>query len=312
MKMDYKTLTVLVLLSLVLSTTSSAQEFAPLGAKWYFPATAWLSNSTELVTFEGVGDTVINDKTCRILYKDFYTRFGDIGNYYFYQSSDSIFHYDESNDKFDLIIVQSAMPTDTFLVEKTMGYQFPDSMNCIVDSISFINIDNEDSLRVQHVRLVSYKVIESDTFIFEQHKRIIERIGFDYGLLPGPFDWMADGGFIEGDVRCYEDSEIGLVNFSNVDCSYTSTEELDDFNSILVYPNPVYEKLFLEIPVIASNWSYSIYDINGKELWTKKNISGQVGGLIEVDVSNWQSAMYFIKLSDKANQVYYSAKVLKK
>lgn len=158
------------------------------------------------MTYESVGDTVINNKSCRILYKDFGTINGGSGNYYFHQSSDTIYQYDELNDTFDMIIDFGAMSGDTFQIEKNKGNGFLDTAYCIVDSISYINISANDSLRVQNVIQVDIYDYGKDTF--KCSKRIIERIGFNYALMPLQLFSLADN-LREGEIRCYEGNEVG-------------------------------------------------------------------------------------------------------
>lgn len=58
-----------------------------------------------------------------------------------------------------------------------------------------------------------------------------------------------------------------------------------------VYPNPVAEELFLNIPSYFSNNKVEIYDVTGKQLMVRKSDS-----LLDIDVRNLNSGIYFIKL----------------
>ena len=59
-------------------------------------------------------------------------------------------------------------------------------------------------------------------------------------------------------------------------------------NSILVYPNPVKNNLFVN--GLANNSKISIYDLSGKLLFNKQITNNQI------DISSFQSGVYTVKI----------------
>ncbi len=291
--MNMKRLIKLLVLILFMSNVT-AQEFAPLESKWYFPMYYSFSSSIGVLTYETIGDTIINNKFCKILFKDESTTLGNSGNYYFHQASDTIYHYDESNDEFDLVIVFNAEVGDTFLIEKPMGFAYPDSMLCIIDSISYLNNSSTDSLRIQNVRLVAPYFNGNDTLDAVYHRTIIEKVGFGYGLLPLEIEWLADWR-VEGDIRCYEDSEIGILNFSDVDCLFTPTVNIQE-DKLRIYPNPASQ--FITIGSIHKKITkIEILNSMGKVVYEELNPKAKI------DISTLNSGIYLIKIRMKGEDL---------
>lgn len=81
-----------------------------------------------------------------------------------------------------------------------------------------------------------------------------------------------------------------------------SIEELDS-NNIKIYPNPVQNSLHIDL-LQNTNYSYRIFNLNGKEISYKNNLNTTN----QVNMSNYSSGLYFIKLINKSNQ---NIKILK-
>lgn len=71
---------------------------------------------------------------------------------------------------------------------------------------------------------------------------------------------------------------------------------VDDFNasSFNVYPNPTNSILNIELNSSHTNLTYQIFDILGKQITTE---TLEAGNLSQIDVSNWNSGLYLIKIS---------------
>ncbi len=75
-----------------------------------------------------------------------------------------------------------------------------------------------------------------------------------------------------------------------------SESSFDNFE-VLVYPNPAGENVILEISQIISNNNYSLFVFNvlGEQVYSLDKL----GEVNSIDVSNWNSGIYFYKISDK-------------
>ena len=277
-------------LQFFLLTHLSAQEFAPVGATWIFPESYWIIPVPGIVIYTSTGDTTIQNKPARIINKDHNTCYGGGGDYYFHQSNDSIFRYDPYVEEFELAFIFNASVGDRWTIYEPIQWGTHDSMQCIVDSISYIEISPTDSLRVQHVRLQPFEfyIIDGDTVFFHQKDIIIERIGFRTAISAVEWWTICDGNF-EGEIRCYEDEEVGLINFSDVDCFYVSTEEPEKTLPVHVYPNPASSHLYFDAK--GHQISYvEIIDNKGRRV---KVIEA---GFEQIDISELPSGVYFVKI----------------
>ncbi len=270
------------------------QEFAPIGSIWHFPIHYFTTSSIDVLTIESVGDSLIQDKTCKVLYRDESTSYGGLGEYYLYQNQDSVFQYIESTDQFDLIFVFNLMEGDTFVIQKSYSDQLIAPINCIVDSISFIEIMSGAPLRVQHVRIEYRSTLGTDTIDLTTNKTLIERIGFEDGIFPNGLEISAGDWRWEGPIRCYEDNQLGLINFSNVDCLFTPVNEKYNYEK-RVYPNPATNELnILFSDEIAS---LEIISLSGEYVVVLSNPTSPI------DISNISSGVYALRIKTKDNHV---------
>jgi len=68
---------------------------------------------------------------------------------------------------------------------------------------------------------------------------------------------------------------------------------------LTIYPNPTSDQLIIELPSIELlSENMSIHDATGKLVWT-----GNVQGMIRLDVSTWDNGVYHIMHRNKAYQI---------
>ncbi|MDH7911152.1 T9SS type A sorting domain-containing protein [Winogradskyella sp. SYSU M77433] len=72
---------------------------------------------------------------------------------------------------------------------------------------------------------------------------------------------------------------------------------VNNFNveAFKIYPNPAKATLYIQMDNIYSNVEVSIYDVQGKQIGLSKTLSSNI---TELDVSNFESGIYFVKLSN--------------
>ena len=211
--------------------------FAPIGAKWYFPETYFNSPNIGLVTFTSIEDDIIQGENVRVIYKDNATCNGNDGNYFTLEKNDSLFLFNPNNQAFELQWIYNSEIGDSWEIYQT-DQSIPDTLTCLVDSLSMYELPNGKFTTVQHVTLTSryFEILETE---------IYEHFGFTNSLFPNELISICDGDF-EGSLRCYEDDEIGLINFSNVGCLFTPVSNLENSHTIKVFPNPASTMIYIE------------------------------------------------------------------
>jgi len=158
-----------------------------------------------------------------------------------------------------------------------------------VDSISAISLSSSDSLKVQHVSF-SNDSIE----FFDLGEMVIEKIGFASSMFPNFPIPSCDLSFV-GPVRCYEDSEIGLVNIGDLPCEYVPIKNIEsDLYSLKIFPNPSIEKIYVDhISNSFDELFFEIITIEGETISSSNLLTN------EIDISNLESGIYFLKIFKK-------------
>ena len=244
---------------------SLAQVFAPEGAHWYFPERNFASSKLGLVQFTNMGDTLIDGKLCQVIYKDNGTCNLSKGSYFTYMENNQLFYYDQILNVFRLFINFEAGVGDAWVMP-VLGWE-NDSLKIHVDSISYLTLPSMDSLRVQHVRYF-FKHFDECFSGFDKTE-IIERIGFVNGLFPSiEFVSLCDGQW-EGNIRCYEDLEIGLLQFDTVDCLFTTSIVKPLQATINISPNPADQFFRIYLDKIGRPLEFYLYTIYGQKLLTQ-------------------------------------------
>jgi len=289
----------IILLAMIFSFSQMihSQYWAPKGTTWFYDQDIFPQGSSiSYIKFESLGDTVINEDTLTVIqesrshndsiHSEFYTKFDDNKVYYFHvQDNNYKLMYDfsaEPGDTLNIYCRQSESDTEPYAYIK-------------IDSLSSLKI-GDDTLKVQHFSSI-YSVETSCNMI--QVQPIIERIGHLKFMFP-QHAW-ADPPY-GGNLRCYEDSIIGLYKISDKDCDYFTTdinsEQLNQSN--YVYPNP----------------TNNILNIDSKYEITEIKLFNKLGNLIlqqqysdKIDMSALPNDIYFVKIQFK--DYYEISKIIK-
>jgi hypothetical protein len=161
----------------------------------------------------------------------------------------------------------------------------------IVDSISYMYLNNQDSLRVQHLTVLqkNWSEPDSDYYWNWQTDILIEKLGFKSALLPiNGGDGFSDDQY-ETDIRCYQDNIIGLVKLTeDENCITTSTSEKEEIKFDL-YPNPTHGVVHLRGLENAKDVRIIITDSSGNKM-------GEFSHLHEIDMQNLHTGVYFLQI----------------
>jgi hypothetical protein len=299
--------TLLILFLIITNCSFYAQDFAPIGAEWYYGEGYAFSGDKNYIKFTVVKDTVINGKSCRKITKRHKVECNlrDFTEY-MYSSNDSVFYYDTTFNNFQTLYVFDAQPSDSWVLEYTDEDDELDSLITTVDSVSNIQI-NSQSLRQLHV---TYEKIDENRNRTHS-STIIEKIG-DVKYM---FNWnpmshiICDMNSSEG-LRCYEDGNLGLYSTGLADScdlvyDWSGIDEVISSIQIEVFPNPA--ETYVEISISDFNdFNISLFDLNGRLIKSKK----VDGSDQKLKLSSIHKGVYFIQIK-RDNQVLGYQKLVK-
>lgn len=106
----------------------------------------------------------------------------------------------------------------------------------------------------------------------------------------------ADGNLIVGESILYQ---IALLNTLNI-------EEVNDKNlSLIIYPNPVENELFIQHQEIT-NWQVQVYDVTGKQ------ITSVFVNQVSMNLNFLSCGTYYLVFTNEENSVNVTKKIIKK
>uniref|UniRef100_UPI0032168357 T9SS type A sorting domain-containing protein n=1 Tax=uncultured Draconibacterium sp. TaxID=1573823 RepID=UPI0032168357 len=290
-----KTLTLIILL--LISISLNAQVFAPNEAVWYYSYDPDVTLDDGYQKIEVVGDTLINDKLCKILQRT------NIGYNYWYQDyyeivEDEIFIYEKDsvvyfkNDSlFHILYDFSAKAGDSFY------------------SISLISSCNEPFL----VEIDSITTIDFDDVLLKKFHigdyYYLERIGYPAYMFRFQIPCEpVTGSHYPGPLRCYFDNIVGNLSSNIVSgCNYiTSSNQIGvNNNSIKIYPNPSQRQECINIEISDENVKkITIYNLLGQLI---KNYSIADNKSATISIEN--SGNYIVCFNDKNDRIVYRKKL---
>ncbi|HAQ37273.1 MAG TPA: hypothetical protein DCX89_00730 [Saprospirales bacterium] len=272
----------IILLSLIFYfIPGTAQEWAPVGAKWHYDILYAFSG--DVGYHEVYCDSIVEiaGKSCKRINIDY----AACNNYftqklYTYSQGDSLMVYDPQLDIFQMLYNFGAEPGDKWnylIVEFFEGSI--DTLQIQVDSIGLEYI-NGTALKKQYI---SYTYPEE--YQLYTHGIVMEKLG-DIVFLANintSFYGLCDVDFI-GFLRCYEDAEIGFYSTELRDSCTWSFKWGSSFKtiyeeSIRIFPNPVDKNLYFSTTDITCK--YQIFNGLGQIMMTGEGRSTDVSGLAE-------------------------------
>jgi hypothetical protein len=306
----------IILLNIIVmfSGTAFSQEFAPIGAKWYYDH--FYGGQAYLTVIEAVKDTLVDDKECAKLstnsvwafMKPDGTYYWDtlfFGNDFVYYSNDTVFHY--LNGSFYPLYLFNVNPGDTILVKESAGCDEPtyycSRFEYIVDTISNTNISGHN------LKLIYNSPAPETGWVFvtpDLNEPIIELIGstrYFWGAYI--YDWL------EGSVkslRCYDGGSLFYKGaYWELDCDYLmplpdpSSITSPDKRAIKAYPNPFNEHIFIETGNgFTSPVDVILYTSCGKEVISERVVPA---GKLQLHKGSLQPGVYILEIKQGANPV---------
>lgn len=276
-----KNLFLIILTSI--SIQISAQEFAPIGAKWHYSQGTLNPELIAFKTIESISDTVIEGKSCKKLNQVSAYMPPNTPSIFLYSSNNSVFVYEEGS--FHLLYDFGAISGDTI----ELGYLTYNAspLKMIIDSTSTITI-NGQSKKLQYVTC-------GDGLVIEFGGKVIEGIGNTEYMFP-----RLDGN-LDGPLRCYKDNILGLFlspfhtnngwDFQNCEQIITGINDLHVTETISIYPNPV--KSSFTLTNLDRVTEFEIFDIHGRKV-----MKGTVNFTQVIKIENLPKGLYFLRLQN--------------
>jgi hypothetical protein len=295
-----KPLMISFIVALILSIVEmSSQEWAPVGAKWYYTPPGY----GNCVYVESVKDTVVNEQQSKLLGIRYCYDDQLISNEIIQQTGDSIYFLHDTI--FILLYNLSAKIGDTIEVYQNefipidgfLHQGYPESISSFgykIIGYDSIDIGGEWRKRQQTENLhnSAWKVsIGNYPFIIDGIGSMCYFFGRFSGIIPEE---------LLGQLRCYSDEKTNWKNPSwNEDCDflYTGTES-PIVPGISLYPNPFSKNIRIEVDR-SYQYFAKVYDFTGKlVVCTAFHNSVSIG-------ENLQQGLYILKVETEMKQFSY-------
>lgn len=301
-----------LLFTLLISITSIAQNFAPIGAKWHFqnecPTPAHIDNCG-FYTIEVNRDTTINGNLCTILEKDTGIIVPE-AQLIIWEDNNKVYFFE--NNQFKLLFDFNLNAGDTLTYRIPHNYNGHYNLVCgsYSDSSKFAHaiIDSTKNITINSQNLKTLYTSTLDPFnsnhLGWELGQITERIGCsENSVLFGHSQTICLGTF-SGHFRCYSDN---LINYKPVseDCDYiTGIDQYSINNFLNISPNPTSSNF--TIKGLNTPYNIIIYNSIGQNVYSEKNIT--ITNKV-IDVTPFNKGLLFIRI-EAEGEVYYQ-KIIK-
>ena len=298
----------LFLFVLIVSKLCFSQNFAPVGASWYYDERFAFSNAIDYIHFQSVKDTIIAGKNCQKITKRHYINcnFRPFDEYV-YTQNDTVFFYDSTFNSFQILYDFTASQGDYWKILLKNEFNNTDTLTVTVDSVSSILI-NGFNLKVLYV---TYTYSNPNAPVQSISSTITERLGdINYMFNWFPKTFICDNNYSNG-LRCYSDNILGQYSTNIADsCNYvyTSVNELNNQKKLSIYPNPATG--YFSFDATTGNFPARITITNslGEKVYENNHLKSYE----KINISQLPTGVYFITVKpENAQQIIY-AKLIKK
>ena len=262
----------LLLVFFILSPLLKSQEFAPVGAEWFYSEGFFTGFPIieDYIKFTSEKDTMVKGISCRKITKRHSLTCHNRPDFELvYDNDDTVFFFDPYFDDFQVLYLKNAMPADSWIIKVVDEYEVVDTLSVVVNSVSELMVGSY-ALKKYHVTYNKPNGVEGNSY----SSTIIDRIG-DIHYMFNWYQWTSvacDANTSQG-LRCYGDFEIGQYSTGIAEtCDYieywvSNDYEIDE-DELMIFPNPVKDLLeikFGEVSAVAE-----IYDLQGKLLLSER------------------------------------------
>lgn len=271
------------------NNNSFGQDFAPIGAEWYYSSSAGglAPTGSEYYHLVARKDTSINNFILRIIDRTYYRYQGDsitLAPYYIYQTEDTVFLYNIDLNKFLRLLIFNPNQGDT------LTFDIPYVNNTLEDSTFRAVIDT--------IVTETYNEVELKKYVLEQ----IDEFGWFCGYYlekVGGYEWFLPLGKAiipeaDGPVRCYHDNEI-KINFTSRACDYRRVSSINSqfYDNFSIFPNPTSGKVTIKSEVKIE--LIEIIDSSGKTILKTNKPT--------FDLTEFTNGIYYINIHSNQNSI---------
>jgi hypothetical protein len=284
------------LLFILLTANLYAQEWAPVGAKWTYSfltlnwatLTSPASMIDNPITMECIGDTLIQNKSCRIINRGF---MNESSKSYLYYENEKIYMYIDSVVGFHTLYDFSARTGDNWTIIAPSN-MIGDTLTVVVDSIGTKLISGK-LYRVQYTHTLnpynSYWHLDGE---------IIEDIGNINNFFPTT---MVCGFYSYGPVRCYEDRfksvKLSKINCDSIRIIWNNNTNLD---YVSIYPIPTKSDLFVKFNTEDEfEYDMEIYSDIGEKVIFVTNLYEKNAS---ISLEKLSKGLYFLRITTTTGQ----------
>ncbi len=272
----------------------SAQNFAPLGAKWTYQIGSGCCNNgreKDFVEWSVVQDTFIHQQNCRMLLKKGISIEGFPDTIFVYQDHQQVYYFDFYSHTFTLLYDFGKQKNESWKIQSGEC-----ELNVIVKDVSMVTINGQNLKRLE---------VTSDNSDYEGH--IIEKIG--YLKKPQPDFALYCYGLVSylnyyEVLRCYEDTELGFYDFQIApSCDYVKVnKEVATDLFFKLFPNPTqgnFTILLLHSPVEPTK--IYIYNAFGQQLQEELL---EYGNQKMISLNNLSDGIYLLQIETPRSKAF--------
>lgn len=280
-----------VFLQIPVALSQNVQEFAPVGAEWYYDNFIYQTQTVFYRKYTYLKDTTINAISCGIIerYRKDGLNSDTLIQQYIHVLDNKIYEYE--NDTLFLLYDFNKNSEEYWIMPK-----YNDT----------IYVKNKYKIALLNGDSCTCFVVEN-TNMHWKHSLITDCFGDINGLFPAP----NTVGYGYGELRCYLENDELLYANGSYACNYSNvsiSEALDNQNKIL-FSNPVYDKvaIIFNSSLDVTTLHIAIYNTLGQRINSQIQINDNE---ILIDLSKEKSGVYIVTIQDK-NKIIQNCKLIK-
>ncbi len=204
--------------------SQNTEPFVPVGATWTYAYRYYANNKIEIIKSTCTKDTLVMGKKCSEI-KTGYGCYYLGATIYMYKEDKKVFVWNKERDDFSLLYDFSQNKfNDAWVTDLKSNIKKANDVYFSVQSVDSIKLFNGKKIRQFIVNIGSYDVAPSNQEPYK-NVRIYENIGTPFHIMPAAFSINTCDDFTGSinELRCYEDKNVGLLKFTEIDCNETSS-----------------------------------------------------------------------------------------
>jgi hypothetical protein len=280
-----------------------AQDFAPIGAKWYYTEGFAFSGDIGYLKLESIKDTLFQGHNCKLLAKTGFLECSNRSDIEIVYSQDStVYFWDNDFNEFQKLYSFKSAKDSSWSIKIKNNNNDTDTISVVVDSVTYTMILDKAYKVLNVTYYPKYKGVDIP---FYYSSKIVYSIGdFSYLFNLYPVSFMICDMNYSGGLRCYEDSQFGFYSTGIADsCDYTYKwtgieNKKGQLFEPIIFPNPTQGIVHIDC---QDNVFYkaSLLDNTGRLIASSKYI-----GTTTFDISSLPNGLYCILIqNDKGKMI---------